>query len=41
LANLRERPEVMQFLVANFAMVRVVSDMLQVAYEKVCDAMRF
>jgi hypothetical protein len=37
LANLHERPEVMQLLVANFAVVRVVSDMLQVAYDEVCD----
>jgi hypothetical protein len=33
LADLHERPEVMQLLVTNFAVVRVVSNMLQVAYE--------
>jgi hypothetical protein len=41
LADLSERPEVMQFLVADFAMVRVVADMFQVAYDEICDFMRF
>jgi hypothetical protein len=41
LTDLLERPEVMQLLVAHFAVVRVVSDMLQVAYNKICDSMRF
>jgi hypothetical protein len=31
----------MQLLVANFAMVRVVSNMLQVAYDEFGDSMRF
>ena len=38
---LREGPEVMQLLVANFAMVRVVANVFQVAYDEVCDFVCF
>ena len=41
LADLHERPEIMQLLVAHFAMVRVIADMLQVAYDEVCDSVSF
>jgi len=39
--NLSERPEVMELLVAHFAVVRVVADMLPVAYDEVCDFVSF
>jgi hypothetical protein len=41
LADLSERPEVVKLLVADFAVVRVVSDMFQVAYDEVCDSVSF
>ena len=37
LTDLRERPEVMQLLVAHFAVIVVVTYMLQVAYDQMCD----
>jgi hypothetical protein len=36
-ADLSERPEVMQLLVPDFAMVRFVAYVFQVAYDEFCD----
>jgi hypothetical protein len=41
LAYLHERPEIMQLLVADFAVVRVVADVFQVAYNEISHLLCF